>query len=273
MPRRRAARQLSKKGNSDSDSIDLESTEESEVDEGKDYVVECILAEDEDVEGKMFYLLKWEDYPYLRSTWEPAENIKGQSTFDEWEAQKERIEKGLAKPFDVDKFKEELDQEEEAKALRHKRRERKRKRMGLPRSSSVFKNEISRPPADEIDSDSSSEAKEINEVLEEPPSIPLKAQRATERSTVSRATVSEDKDAEDALPREGRLTTSRPRRRHNIPNEGVDMSDDSLVEELGQQLKERETLHKAKPAVRKILERVGFVFAMWVREKHLTEIW
>jgi hypothetical protein len=273
MPRRRAVRQFSKKKNSDSDSIDLESTEASEADEGKDYVVECILAEDKDVEGKMFYLLKWEDYPLLRSTWEPAENIKDQSTFDEWESQKERIEKGLAKPFDVVRFREELDEEEEAKVLRQKRRERKRKRLGIAKSSSVSKEEACRPPTEEIDSGSSSEAQEINEDLEDAPGIPARTQRPTQRPAVSRATVSEDIDAEDALPRESNSTRSRPRRRHNIPDEDIDISDDSLVEELGKQLKDRKALRKAKPTVRKIPKRVSCFCAMRIKEEHLTKIW
>lgn len=54
------------------------------------YEVERILAQDE-LDGKMHYLVKWRDYGEEQCTWEPPENFSNPQTLREW---KERLEMG-----------------------------------------------------------------------------------------------------------------------------------------------------------------------------------
>src|SRR5271167_489944 len=126
---------------SDYDSISVTSTQESDADEDATYVVDRILAEEEDDEGTKLYLIRWEGYPLLKSTWEPAENIQTQKTFDAWDAEKARVRSGLSKPFDVTKFDDQLRELQRAKEDRHKRRRAKRKRLGIAVSPSSLNSE------------------------------------------------------------------------------------------------------------------------------------
>jgi hypothetical protein len=256
MPKRRATRQLFSEEGSDAHSIDLNSTEESEVDEGKDYIVESILAEDQDVDGKLFYLLKWEGYPFLKSTWEPAENIKGRAIFDEWEAQKERIVKGYAKEFDIEKFYQDLDLENEAKALRHGRRIRKRKQLGLPSSTSASKTIDAGPTPEQSDSDLSSEAQEVDEVHHDSSGIRARPRELAQKLATRRATCSDHGVADKESPGTGKITKPRPRLRYNIPDDSDQLSDDSVFEEFEKPLKGRTGLDRSKPTTCKSPDKV-----------------
>jgi hypothetical protein len=80
-------------------------------------------------------LVKWEDYPVTRATWEPAASFDDDSTLRDWGAKKYRQEKGLEPAFDIEDFKAQLRVVENAKAKRKARRKAKRKRLGIPTSS------------------------------------------------------------------------------------------------------------------------------------------
>jgi chromo domain-containing protein 1 len=120
----------------DEDSISITSTQESETNEEKSYVVDRILAEQDDGEGNVFYLIKWDRYKLLDSTWEPAENIESRATLDEWNTEKMRIARGLSDPFDVAAFDDEIEKVQLAKAERRRRRKAKRERLGITASPS-----------------------------------------------------------------------------------------------------------------------------------------
>src|SRR5271168_3805248 len=93
----------------DDDSISITSTQDSEADEERSYVVDRILAEQDDDEGNKYYLIRWDGYGLLASTWEPAENIEGQAALDDWIDEKMRVTRGFSKEFDVAAFEEELE--------------------------------------------------------------------------------------------------------------------------------------------------------------------
>lgn len=115
---------------SDDDSIGLTSTEESDPD--KEYLVRDILDElwDEDLQKPM-YLVRWEDYPLHRATWEPAENFGSNLMIDEWRRRHALIKQGKEEPFDLEGF---YELEEKARHDRDERKERrcaKRRKLGL----------------------------------------------------------------------------------------------------------------------------------------------
>ncbi|KAI9785498.1 MAG: hypothetical protein M1839_009239 [Geoglossum umbratile] len=117
----------------DLDAISLTSTALSEQEE--EYPVEAILAETE-VDGKHpRFLVKWEGYPDVRATWEPATSFDDESTFLEWEARKRRQNQGLEPAFDVEDWQARVNAIESEKAERKARRKAKRKRLGIPTSS------------------------------------------------------------------------------------------------------------------------------------------
>lgn len=116
---------------SNDDSISITSTVLSE--QKNEYPLEAILAE-EKFKGITKYLVKWEGYPENRCTWETRSMFQDgeDSTFHEWETQKMRVSRGLAKPFDVSAFRTRLDVWLENVEHRRIRRRAKRQRMGLP---------------------------------------------------------------------------------------------------------------------------------------------
>lgn len=127
----------------DEDSISITSTQESETNEERSYVVDRILAEQDDGEGNIFYLIKWEGYQLLASTWEPAENIESQATLDVWDDEKMLVDRGYSKAFDVAAFDEEVKNLALAKAERKERRKAKRERLGLAAPLPELEEEIS----------------------------------------------------------------------------------------------------------------------------------
>ncbi|KAI9762995.1 MAG: hypothetical protein M4579_000058 [Chaenotheca gracillima] len=114
-------------GSDDEDSISLTSTAPSE--EREEYPLEEVLAESTTAEDVPLYLVKWQDYPISRSTWEPVRSFVDGTTLKEWEEKKQRIENGEEEPFDLDAFDAELEALEQETNDRKTRRAAKRKRM------------------------------------------------------------------------------------------------------------------------------------------------
>jgi chromo domain-containing protein 1 len=197
----------------DYDSISVTSTQESEVDEDATYVVDRILAEEEDDEGTKLYLIRWEGYPLLQSTWEPAENIQMHETFDKWEAEKDQIKRGIANPFDIADFVDQLRELLKAKEERHRRRRAKRKRLGIPVSPSGSDPEDTAGAIKKDDTESSDEATEVREEPEDDPGISSRAKRST--------------------------PISRSRQNVEASQDDSDISEDSLLEELVQKALKR----------------------------------
>ncbi|KAI9680332.1 MAG: hypothetical protein M1829_001218 [Trizodia sp. TS-e1964] len=112
---------------SDDDSVSLNSTELSEVQE--EYPVERILAERTNG-SKQAYLVKWENYPINRSTWEPIESFTNPGILDQWKESKLLQAHGLENAFDVDAFEQSLLRLARSTARRKARRKVKRERLG-----------------------------------------------------------------------------------------------------------------------------------------------
>lgn len=126
---------------SDVDDVSLAASVESEPRDT--YPVGCILAEnvwvESDEDGNELhvkrYLVKWEGYDVLRSTWEPESSFVDDRTLFLWDAQKLQITRGHAKPFDVNAWHDEIERMERARNIRHGKRRAKRRRLGLPVSA------------------------------------------------------------------------------------------------------------------------------------------
>ncbi|WPH00992.1 Hypothetical protein R9X50_00382600 [Acrodontium crateriforme] len=114
---------------SEEDSVRTDTTAESEPED--DYQVERILLEHEgrrDNKGQREYLIKWQNYPLHRATWEPEHHIDSPSILIEWAQQKAQIQAGKAEPFNEKEYHEALDKAETAREDREKRRAKKRQR-------------------------------------------------------------------------------------------------------------------------------------------------
>ncbi|KAL4999290.1 hypothetical protein BDV10DRAFT_56943 [Aspergillus recurvatus] len=110
------------------DDISLTSTVESE--QASEYDVDTILAEYELAEDDMRYLVKWEGYDVLRSTWEPKESFNNvRETLLEWEEKKQRIADGKEPAFDVTAWEETSRRLNDEKEERKHRRAAKRRRL------------------------------------------------------------------------------------------------------------------------------------------------
>ena len=215
----------------DNDSISVTSTQESEADEERSYVVDSILAEQDDGEGNKYYLIRWDGYDLLASTWEPAENIEGQAALDSWTEEKMRVTRGLAKEFDVAAFEEELERLRLAKEERRERRKAKRERLGLATFSeseeevplSALHNEVRQRNA---------EAEAVEKHIEEPVKRAVRKPPSKPKSTVSRA----GSDTGDETLKNSAIARAK-RRTINLSshNHIADTSEDSYVEELKQE--------------------------------------
>jgi chromo domain-containing protein 1 len=206
----------------DEDSISITSTQESETNEDKSYVVDRILAEQDDGEGNIFYLIKWEGYRLLASTWEPAENIEAQATLDDWNTEKMRIARGLSQRFDVAAFDEEVENLQLAKAERRRRRKAKRERLGI--APSLYESEeILTSVLDNEDSEHDTDAVVVQKQLKA---------ASSDRSLKTSARKGESK----AKPSSSRGASRQ--------EETTDTSEDSYVEEVQQEAR--------KPRVRAV---------------------
>jgi hypothetical protein len=178
------------------------SSSDSESDEDV-YVVKRILAEGGTDEERVF-LIEWEGYPLLESTWEPEENVFTKDTLKAWKEEKFRQREGLSKPFDTDEFdrlKEEYD-----------KRKRRRERLELPQQS--------KPSKSESKGDSSSdEAEEAYVEVPDDEGIPLskKSQQARVKrhdttlrdddTVMNDASTSEDRYKKEAKPTKAGIET------------------------------------------------------------------
>jgi hypothetical protein len=237
-------------GEDDSDSISVTSTRASEDGTEKSYFVERILAEDMDGDQNMFYLIQWEGYLLAESTWEPEENIEEQKTFDDWNEEKDRIAKGLSKPFDLKAFEAQVAQLMRDKDDRRRRRRAKRKRLGIHVSPSESDAEAPLSPADEYDSNSSSEAEEVNEGLEDAPSItgPPRRPKSKSRSGSKDVTTNHwgKSRASDPLPKKRAQEGQGLSPLEDDDERNGLTSDDSLVGEILDKVARRKTRQAVK---------------------------
>jgi hypothetical protein len=240
----------------DEDSISITSTQESEADEERSYVVDRILAEQDDDEGNKYYLIRWDGYDLLASTWEPAENIEGQATLDDWADEKMRVIGGLSKEFDVAAFEEELERLRLAKEERRERRKAKRERLGLATSLSESKEEVPLSKLQNEVRQPSAEAKAIEEHIEDPVKRTGRKPRLRTKSTVSK----DRSDADDGSLK-NTITARVKHRTINLPSQDhtSDTSEDSHVEELKQEASKPKTRDRGlRPPTRR---RAGDVSA------------
>lgn len=146
-------RTVAKQSQVEDDAISLTSTQESEYDPEKEFIVTRILAE-KTQNGKKMFLILWEDYPEEKSTWEPKDHISPE-ILEVWADRKKREKKGLDQPFDVDAFQAKLSRLAKEREQRKKRRKAKRKSLGIPVPASD-----SDTPMTDQDDTSSDEAEE-----------------------------------------------------------------------------------------------------------------
>ena len=112
--------------NDNDDAISLTSTVSSV--QKDEYELEAILAEKTE-NGTTSYLVKWEGYHELRSTWEVPEHFQNEQTLHDWSDQKMRISRGLAPRFDLLKW--ERDKEDLWARTTERRQRRRDKKIAL----------------------------------------------------------------------------------------------------------------------------------------------
>jgi hypothetical protein len=84
---------------------DESDSEQSTVSEGVDYPVESILAEVVGKNKHVWYLVKWQNCPLVRSSWECAAFFCDiPEVLEEWNLEKQRQAEGKSKPFDIAAF-------------------------------------------------------------------------------------------------------------------------------------------------------------------------
>ncbi len=123
-------RTVAKQTQMEDDAISLTSTQESEYDPDKEFIVTRILTE-RGSSGKKQFLILWADYPEEKSTWEPKDHISPE-ILDVWKERKLRERRGIDEPFDLTGFEAKLILLRKEKELRKKIRKAKRKRLGIP---------------------------------------------------------------------------------------------------------------------------------------------
>ncbi|KAL4943859.1 hypothetical protein BDV06DRAFT_126256 [Aspergillus oleicola] len=116
-------------GNVSDDEISLTSTVESE--QKSEYDVEEILAESDQFEDGIRYLVRWLGYPVERCSWEPADSFRlgFDQTISDWEERRQRISEGKESPFDVDALEAKIQQLQDEQAERKRRRSAKRQKL------------------------------------------------------------------------------------------------------------------------------------------------
>ena len=110
------------------DDSDTDSLNSLATDDGVDHLPEKIIAELEATPGVFWYLVKWENCPLLRSSWEGPGAIQGfESLSKDWEAEKQRQREGKSKPLNISAFDEGVEKIEELEKSRRQLRRLKRK--------------------------------------------------------------------------------------------------------------------------------------------------
>jgi chromo domain-containing protein 1 len=125
----------------DDDNISLTSTVPDDHDPEQEFWVEDIHLESEAEDGEgMFYLVEWQNYPLARCTWEPASNI-GEELLDMWEEKKEQQRRGEVEAWTWDTWQDIRDTADREHLARHRRRNARRKKLGLPLTEPIDKEE------------------------------------------------------------------------------------------------------------------------------------
>ena len=180
-------------GLSDLDSISITSTPASEPQE--EYALDGILAE-RDNEGVREYLVKWQGYDILRSTWEGEDNFRNDLTIPEWEKRKIRVVRGEEAPFDVADLELKIEKWNEETEDRKARRQAKRKKLGFrvaleePEENSEYEERFSKASSGEGEGSR-------RMVSKESPSRTITAQRRRKQREPSTST---DSKSEDDIP-------------------------------------------------------------------------
>ena len=102
---------------------DAESLASLETDDGEHHPPEKIVAQ-----WTVWFLVKWQDCPLLRSSWERTDFIASDfpSLLDAWEIEKQRQKEGKSKPLDLDGFNRAVLELEKAERQRRSLRRLKR---------------------------------------------------------------------------------------------------------------------------------------------------
>jgi hypothetical protein len=227
----------------DDDSISITSTQESETNEERSYVVDRILAEQDDDEGNKYYLIRWEGYELLASTWEPAENIEGRATIDDWNEHKMHISKGLVEEFDVAAFEEEVERLRLAKEERQERRKAKRESLGLKSSLSGTEDDIPLSALRDKDRQSQLVAESVEKEIE------TNIKSAEQAWKSKQSTPNEASDAGEEIPKSP-INLGAKRRTINLPTQAhvIDTSEESFLEEPDKKALERQNPNRRSRA-------------------------
>jgi hypothetical protein len=198
---------------SENDSIDAESSPSPVDGDEQIYYVKGILAEQIETDGSMWYLIDWEGYDILDSTWEPLENIECQETLSAWEQKKSRIKRGLEEAYDVEAL--------NAKKLSRERKiarscDRGKVNHDVRGVSVSTREETGKDDLGSIRTDSQTE--DCGDGIEK--ILPQQAARISKRKT----------SKERANKQAGRTGSQRERRGSNSNSDGT--SDDSLMGSL-----------------------------------------
>jgi hypothetical protein len=107
---------------------DTESLASLETDDGQDHPPERILAQFQGPNDFVWYLVKWQDCPVIRSSWEGKEIISSSPwILDAWFIEQQQQAEGLSKPLDIYAFNQAvLDAEVAAQRRRVLRRLKRR---------------------------------------------------------------------------------------------------------------------------------------------------
>jgi hypothetical protein len=180
----------------DSDSNDSDSSTFEEED-GEEFTVDKILAEDIYEDGTTRYLVKWEEYDLVESTWEPKKNILDPITLHQWEDEKLRQKKGLSKPFDMASYYR-LREEHEAKKQAAERQAKEKEKEKARKKRDAQRRKLGLEP---LQQDGSSESEDDNsEEAEEDDSIEVSPATTQSKKPKPRPPVQQnrvyDKDAD-----------------------------------------------------------------------------
>jgi hypothetical protein len=82
-----------------------ESLASIETDDGEEHPAEKIIAEVTSKNGFIWYLVKWQDCPVVRSSWESRDSFANYPwMLDDWLVEKHKQDKGKSTPLDVAAF-------------------------------------------------------------------------------------------------------------------------------------------------------------------------
>ncbi|EPE36582.1 Chromo [Glarea lozoyensis ATCC 20868] len=119
----------------DEESDDEESLASLETDDGQDHAPKRILTQIKDKNHFIWYLVKWEDCPVIRSSWESADLFEScPQILETWSKEYELQQEGKSTPFDLVAFDKAV---HEAEVARSDRRVLRRFRRNLQRVLSI----------------------------------------------------------------------------------------------------------------------------------------